>query len=1048
MLRTLDEAVADLDSIPVEVSSWIEHLPTDVLCKIYACCDPESFRTLQSCSKTLHSVALESIPSIRTRLLEHQKKSLKWMAWREQEGRKIKHFCKQYTQTHWGPLEIDEIKPDVRFIDKEEEFDDCRGGILADEPGLGKTATILSLIMRTRGILPSAPEGTQTFVQKGPDGCPMGWYWYSNDLLLQSFSPENRIRRVRSSEYTPQTPFSTSGSLKSGDSVLMETADTPQVKRPRTLSSPVQLDDEMDLSWKTSDEEEEEEEERQTIIEQWVCCDFCNTWRIVPADYEVGCSKKWFCYMHPERNQMMCQPGGGSSSSDDDSEIPERIVQGQTGYISANDGIPEIENLMHFGNILDEYWYCFTQPMNAVSALLSFAAEDLHKGVFIPMEAQRPMQYDHIFTKLGLIRAENESLKRDRYELEGDCWKIPDSHQHLNLDTFILSAAVASYRGQADHRTYLSQATLIVVPFPLIDQWKEEIYKHFEGNHLRVHVLTKQAHYPMKIYQLAWKYDVVLTSFTHLSSPNSEKLLQIHWLRVVLDEGHLIGTGQSRTTRKNRIDALKAERRWIITGTPTPDVAHRSTVNHLYPLVKFLQIKPFSNCRQLWDAAIQKPFNAGLPEGKRRLQKLLDLLMIRSFKTKMNNLVKISKKIVKLDFEPNHAASYNELVEVVQRNLLLADFGEEGHVESLLNRSNTKWASEMVTNVNLSCCVAGNCNLDVNYHQLFDTLQKLARRNSYSTEFLDGIPWWTPSHHPLRQVEHSLRYGGICSLCSERVRLPLVTPCVHLLCESCVKIDRYFCPTCHVPYKMQSSEDPARLSHNINPKLPVPIELIEWQPSYAQAGAAGISGGCWQPNWEATKSTKCEQLVKRLKEIGVVALEDKQQPVKAIVFTRFWPHMRLIARSLDAGNIPHCTLRRGLSPSHKRSEIQAFKLCHYRNVLLMDMTGAVGLDLSMANWVFLMEPLLDRSVEDQVVSRAYRMGAKDHIHVEIMIMNQSIEELVLKTYLGSEAAASNDGQQDEEVMMVMDRTELKEDNIKIRNALISGLNRVTKSNKD
>mgnify|MGYP003341278717 CR=1 FL=1 len=36
-------------------------------------------------------------------------------------------------------------------------FGDMRGGILADEPGLGKTVTVMALITATAGALPSTP---------------------------------------------------------------------------------------------------------------------------------------------------------------------------------------------------------------------------------------------------------------------------------------------------------------------------------------------------------------------------------------------------------------------------------------------------------------------------------------------------------------------------------------------------------------------------------------------------------------------------------------------------------------------------------------------------------------------------------------------------------------------------------------------------------------------------------------------------------------------------------------------------------------------------
>ena len=52
-----------------------------------------------------------------------------------------------------------------------------------------------------------------------------------------------------------------------------------------------------------------------------------------------------------------------------------------------------------------------------------------------------------------------------------------------------------------------------------------------------------------------------------------------------------------------------------------------------------------------------------------------------------------------LDFAPEHAHSYNELIEVVKLNLLLADWNDEDHNESLLSVRNSKWGKEMLRNV-------------------------------------------------------------------------------------------------------------------------------------------------------------------------------------------------------------------------------------------------------------------------------------------------------------------------------------------------------------
>ena len=79
-------------------------------------------------------------------------------------------------------------------------------------------------------------------------------------------------------------------------------------------------------------------------------------------------------------------------------------------------------------------------------------------------------------------------------------------------------------------------------------------------------------------------------------------------------------------------------------------------------------------------------------------------------------------------------------------------------------------------------------------------------------------------------------------------------------------------------------------------------------------------------------------------------------------------------------------LRGHLSQKEKAASIARFRHDASCNVLLMDEAGAVGLDLSFVQHVFLMEPLVDTAVEAQIISRAHRMGATRPVHVEVLVM--------------------------------------------------------------
>ena len=56
-------------------------------------------------------------------------------------------------------------------------------------------------------------------------------------------------------------------------------------------------------------------------------------------------------------------------------------------------------------------------------------------------------------------------------------------------------------------------------------------------------------------------------------------------------------------------------------------------------------------------------------------------------------------QVTRLDFLPEHAESYNQLVEVVERNLLLADWRDENHEESMLHVKRGVWGAQMLQNL-------------------------------------------------------------------------------------------------------------------------------------------------------------------------------------------------------------------------------------------------------------------------------------------------------------------------------------------------------------
>lgn len=73
----------------------------------------------------------------------------------------------------------------------------------------------------------------------------------------------------------------------------------------------------------------------------------------------------------------------------------------------------------------------------------------------------------------------------------------------------------------------------------------------------------------------------------------------MHWLRLILDEGHTLGA-LAATNKMTCAANLRAERRWVMTGTPTPGTSPASDVRHLLPLLQILRLQPYASNQPLW----------------------------------------------------------------------------------------------------------------------------------------------------------------------------------------------------------------------------------------------------------------------------------------------------------------------------------------------------------------------------------------------------------------------------------------------------------------
>ena len=113
--------------------------------------------------------------------------------------------------------------------------------------------------------------------------------------------------------------------------------------------------------------------------------------------------------------------------------------------------------------------------------------------------------------------------------------------------------------------------TLIVVPTILIDQWYTQIYKTTGHRPLIYHASNKQYKKKDITVEMLAKSRIVITTYAAIAvnkNKNTQLTSRIHevaWSRVVFDEAHHL---RNTNSRHNGATMLKADIRWIISGTP------------------------------------------------------------------------------------------------------------------------------------------------------------------------------------------------------------------------------------------------------------------------------------------------------------------------------------------------------------------------------------------------------------------------------------------------------------------------------------------------
>jgi hypothetical protein len=306
---------------------------------------------------------------------------------------------------------------------------------------------------------------------------------------------------------------------------------------------------------------------------------------------------------------------------------------------------------------------------------------------------------------------------------------------------------------------YLTMCTLVVVPDTLIQQWSTEILKHVHDNVLNYQVISK-ATQPIPSVDEILKLDILLLSHNRFAKEDDDgrfddyggvacrcwylrecncsqaeitPLLQVRWKRVIIDEGHILGQGNTRLV--SLAGRLRVERRWCVTGTVSNhmmgmDLGMERTLSGnpvdqgvLTPpeekdiittrkpeqldlkrfgaiLIDFLHVPPFTST-EIWNRYVVRPYTENLTGSMSSLRSVMTL-MIRHRPRDIEKDVRLPPlhtKTVLLDPTPENRLAINVITALIASNAVLTQRCDQDY---LFHPSQIKSRDEVVRNLVLA----------------------------------------------------------------------------------------------------------------------------------------------------------------------------------------------------------------------------------------------------------------------------------------------------------------------------------------------------------
>ncbi|KAL2396397.1 putative ATP-dependent helicase [Exophiala dermatitidis] len=239
----------------------------------------------------------------------------------------------------------------------------------------------------------------------------------------------------------------------------------------------------------------------------------------------------------------------------------------------------------------------------------------------------------------------------------------------------------------------------------------------------------------------------------------------------------------------------------------------------------------------------------------------------------------------------------------------------------------------------------------------------------------------------------------ICTICTDNFEVGTMTSCGHQFCKDCILTwwaQHRNCPVCKTPLHPNSFQD-------ITYK-PAEIAVQAESPSGSISPSNSGSGTTDRAHDQSIYSDISTGMLNQIKNVELrgpsfgskidflcrhlLWLREHDPGCKSIIFSQYREFIDVLARAFDEHKISSTRIdaKNGIEKFKSDPTVECF--------LLHAKAHSTGLNLVVANHVFLCEPLINTAIELQAIARVHRIGQVRPTTVWMYLIADTVEEAI------------------------------------------------------